>query len=118
VILELELAGVLPGLKENKESDGCKVWVLSDGAVCFERRAGGRWELSLVLMYRLGSAPRHTRGEVEEGAGCAGLVLRQRPFVDDRTLDGIQSQGAEGAYPGREGDQREENTVAWNSSMM
>ena len=38
--------------------------------------------------------------------------------MDDRTLDGIQSQGAEEAYPGREGDQREENTVAWNSSRM
>ena len=76
--------------------------MMNDGTVCFERRAGGRRELSSVLMYCIGSTPRHTRGEVEEEADCAGLVLRQRPFVDDQTLDGIQSQGAEATYPGRE----------------
>lgn len=68
---------------------------MSDSAVCFERRAGGRRELSSVLTYCIGSTPRHTRGEGEEEADCAGLVLSQRPFVDDRSLDGIQSQGAE-----------------------
>lgn len=29
VILEVELAGLLQSLKENKEPGGCKVWVLS-----------------------------------------------------------------------------------------